>query len=137
MARQLSLFKGRRQRGVEPPPPKELGLHIALEQLLRVNCNPAWRYTHIPNGEERDKRVAAKLKAMGVKRGWPDFLFVGPDRRVVGLELKREGEDMTDEQLAIGTHFSACGFAFCCTSRLDVAIGMLRDLGIVRARVAA
>jgi hypothetical protein len=35
MAGQLSLFKGKRQRGVRPPPPKEFALH-------RMGVMPGW-----------------------------------------------------------------------------------------------
>jgi hypothetical protein len=34
-ARQLSLFEGKRQRGVAAPPPKEFATHCALADLLR------------------------------------------------------------------------------------------------------
>ena len=61
---------------------------------------------HVPNGEHRDPRTAAKLKAMGVLPGsadlefhwciatrtnWPHSgrtLFVGKVRRMLHLELK-------------------------------------------------
>ena len=41
-ARQLSLFKGKRQRGVAAPPPKEFATHCALADLLRRWTMPGW-----------------------------------------------------------------------------------------------
>ena len=136
MQRQLNLFRGKRQRGERPPTAKELALHMALEQLLLHDCSPFWRYTHIPSGELRDKRTAAKLKAMGVKPGWPDFMFVGP-RQMFFLELKRAGEKPSDEQDAIGLHIISCGFGWLWTSSLEDAVATLKQLGIVRATVSA
>ncbi len=37
---------------------------------------------------------------MGVQRGWSDFLFTGPGGYLHALELKRQGETMTEEQEA-------------------------------------
>ena len=34
---------------------------------------PRWRYTHLPFGELRAPATTGRLKAMGVKPGWPDF----------------------------------------------------------------
>lgn len=50
----------------------------------------------IPNGGERDKRVAARLKAEGVKRGVPDICLPIPRGGFHGLyvELKRPDSDV-------------------------------------------
>jgi len=72
-------------------------------------CEARLRWTHFPAGELRDKRTAAKFKAMGLQPGWPDFLLVAPasvDRPgglVHMLELKRRGEELNDaqEELAV------------------------------------
>ena len=63
---------------IKAPPPKELSLHIALADHLRAFARPDWRWSHFPAGEIRDRRHAAKLKAMGLQRGWPDFLLIAP-----------------------------------------------------------
>jgi hypothetical protein len=49
------------------PPPKELALHIAVADHLKAYAQPDWRRTHFSAGEERDKRHAVKLKAMGLQ----------------------------------------------------------------------
>jgi hypothetical protein len=78
--------------------PKELALHIAVATVLKDRCLPDWRWTHIPAGEARDARHAAKLRAMGVVSGWPDFILVSPYGSIRCLELKRQGETLSDEQ---------------------------------------
>ena len=109
-----------------------------LADTLRLWCNPAWRWTHFPAGEHRDKVTAARLQRMGLKRGWPDFLFIGP-RMVFGLELKRPGTSFTPtpEQEDIRDHLVHCGFAAMVTNSYDDAVDQLRDLGIVRIQVGA
>ena len=78
-------------------PPLEITMHVALERLLCLSLNPEWLYTHIPSGEYRDKVTAARLKAMGLKAGWPDFIFMGPGK-VFFLELKRKGGKPSEAQ---------------------------------------
>ena len=85
--RQLSLFKGKTQRGVAPAPPKEFQLHCMLADTLKLCCSDRWRWTHLPMGEHRDIITASRLKRMGVQPGWPDFIFIGPGE-VIFLELK-------------------------------------------------
>jgi hypothetical protein len=80
-------------------PPKELTLHMPVAKLLREYCKPDWIWTHFPAGEERNVRVATKLKQMGLNRGWPDFILVGPKPpHMRMLELKRVGKDLTPQQ---------------------------------------
>jgi hypothetical protein len=134
--RQLGLFKGARQRGERPPPPKEFEVQCALADLVRRWIQPGWKFTAIPLGEYRAPATAARLKRMGVQPGWPDFIFVGPGR-VFFLELKRRGERKSDEQANIALHLIRCGCSYLCTDNLDDAIDTLRDLGAVRVRVSA
>ena len=47
-ARQLSLFEGKRQRGVAAPPPKEFATHCALADLLRRWTMPD-RHRDVPD----------------------------------------------------------------------------------------
>jgi hypothetical protein len=46
---------------------------------LSLKKYPQLRWlTHIPNGGARDIREGAKFKAMGVKRGFPDYFLAVP-----------------------------------------------------------
>jgi len=133
--RQLNLFKGPRQRGTTLPPPIERKLHIALADALRVSVNKDWFWSHIPMGEYRTPATAALLQRMGVRRGLPDFIFIG--RGFAFLELKRPGEGMSDPQWNVAGSICRAGGNFFCTDNVADALDWLRDLGIVRARVTA
>ena len=131
---QLSLFKGKRQRGVKPAPPKEFQLHCMLADTLKLCCSKRWRWTHLPMGEYRDIITASRLKRMGVMPGWPDFIFIGPGA-VVFLELKRQGGRLSDAQKALMAHLLACGADYHIANSYDGAIGILAEYDIVPVQV--
>jgi hypothetical protein len=91
----LALAQGRAIRPRKGPLVRAKEL---LASLLKRQARPDWRWTHFPAGEARDKRQAAKLKAMGLRPGWPDFLLLPPSGLLHCLELKRQDEDLSDEQ---------------------------------------
>jgi hypothetical protein len=129
--RQLSLFKGKKQRGVKPPPPKEFTLHCLLADTLTLCCSKHWRWTHLPMGEHRNIITAMRLKRMGVQRGWPDFIFIGPGK-VVFLELKRPRSGrMSEDQILLMTHLLACGCDYHITNDFNAAVTILATYGIV------
>lgn len=71
-----------------------------------------WLY-HCPNGGSRDKREAAKLKAMGTKPGVPDLML--PIKRAgysgLYIELKKlKGGKVSDEQREWLDHLRKEGF---------------------------
>lgn len=144
--RQLSLFKGKRQRGVRPPPPLEFAVHCTLADICKRWLDPSWKFTHLPLGEEREHRVNAdgrryslsgqRLKRMGVMPGWPDFIFAGPMARMFFLELKRRGSGrLSDEQSEVVSHLAACGFDILVTDSLEDAVATLKQLGILRRSI--
>jgi hypothetical protein len=144
--RQLSLFKTNRQRGTEPPPPTEFALQCVLADFVDRWLMPDWRATHIPLGERRDFRIDARgrryspsgtrLKRAGTKAGWPDWVFVGLDRRVLWLELKRKKTgQLSDAQIDIGEHLQRCGFPYLVTSDIRTAVEWLKRHGVLRATI--
>jgi len=116
-------------------PPLEIKTHVALERLLCLTLNPNWMYTHIPSGERRDKVTAARLKAMGLKAGWPDFIFVGPSN-VLFLELKRLGGKPSEAQKEVAAGLRARGCHYHLSDTLEDAIATLNEVGIIRARAS-
>jgi hypothetical protein len=133
--RQLSLFKGKRQRGVKPPSPLEFASQCFLADTLRVCCNPAWQWTHVPMGERRHIATAKRLKRMGVRPGWPDFQFAGPNAKMAFVELKRKGKKASEAQETIAEHLVACGFDYLITDNVREAVAFLKRLGILPATV--
>lgn len=93
----------------------EQALHIAVEQFLRLAWPADLPYSHFPSGEQRDIRVAAKLKAMGLKPGWPDFIFLLPNGQAGFIELKAAYGRMSDGQDEFRDRVLAlrCGHAIC------------------------
>jgi hypothetical protein len=143
-ARQLHLFKSRRQKGSAPPAPSEYQLHVAVADMLRRWINPGWKWSHFPAGEERPaqiingKRVSfagARLKKMGLNRGFPDFMFFHADGRVCFLELKRPGETLDDEQDEIARHLIRAGHGYLWTASFDDAIATLVDWRALRSGI--
>jgi len=73
---------------------------------------------HPPNGGLRNKREAAKLKAMGVKSGVPDCVILDPQ---IVIELKIKGNKTTSEQKKWLETFKALGWkAYVCRSLDEV-----------------
>jgi hypothetical protein len=95
---QLAAGRKARPRRASPVRPLEVVLHMAVAKILRDHCRPDSQWTHIAHGEARDIRTAAKLKQMGVRRGWPDFVLVPPTGQLHCLELKRTGEKLSDQK---------------------------------------
>lgn len=78
---------------------------------------PALRWlAAIPNGGERNKIVASRLKAEGVKSGFPDMILpvamIGPRSFYCGLfvELKRIGETTFKEQDDWRCYLNSAGY---------------------------
>lgn len=134
----LAIAAGRRARPRKAvvPRPKELALHLAVADVLRRFARPDWRWAHYPAGEHRDVRTAAKLKAMGVQRGWPDFVLFDPRGRLHALELKREGETMSDDQEDFQTWCIAHGAPHSVAWSIDEAMATLDAWGALRIKIS-
>jgi hypothetical protein len=135
--RQLSLFRGRRQGGQTPPSPLEFRTHVAVADALRVGCTPGWLWSHFPAGENRDEATGARLKRMGLKRGWPDFLLIDGFGKHHWLELKRGKAALTDDQEAFRDACQARGVPWAVARSFDEAIAVLTLWGAIRLKVSA
>lgn len=79
------------------------------EENLQIGCvnwfgyqYPALRMLlhHSPNGGYRNKREAARFKAMGVRSGFPDLILLVSNSRYnyLAIELKSPGGKLTCDQ---------------------------------------
>ncbi len=96
---------------------------IIAECAYRANQDPRWAFIfHVPNGGQRTKAAAGKLKAEGVKKGVPDLLWPLKSRGYSGLvmELKANGNSTTPEQTTWLAWLKAQGY-FTCVVRDDPA----------------
>jgi VRR-NUC domain len=132
---QKDLFT-KRWRGVRAPDPREHQLQISLVERLHWQCRrDDVTYWHTPNGEQRDKRVAAKLKAMGVLPGVSDLTFLigngqhKPD--LLFLELKARGGSLSDEQKIFQDRVEAIGSNFAVADTIEAAVAVLVKFGIL------
>jgi VRR-NUC domain len=130
----LALAEGRRVRLRRAPTlrPKEIGLHIAVAAILRTQCEADWIWFHVPNGEVRDKRLAAKLKAMGVKPGIPDLVLLSSYNSVRFLELKRKGESLSEEQEEFRILCIRLGHPHAIARSVEDAVAILESWGCLR-----
>jgi hypothetical protein len=117
--------------------PKELALHMAVADVLRRFARADWRWSHFPAGEHRDVRTAAKLKAMGVQRGWPDFVLFDPAGRLHALELKRRGENLSEDQEAFQERAISHGVPHSVSRSVDEALAVLDAWGTLRVKIGA
>lgn len=131
----------RRWRKVHANEPSEFQIQIALIARLRLQARRDCIYYHVPNGGWRDRREAAKLKAMGVLPGVADLVFIWPGTmvtprimvtpRVLFLELKARGRNLTVEQLHFRERARLAGADFETADTIDDAVGILKSYGIL------
>lgn len=111
----------------------EREIQTAIVKALRKHCPHPW--FAVPNGGARHIRVAAKLKAEGVRPGVPDLCFVLPGGHFAGLELKSEKGRLSEHQiefrdaaLQIGAHWEVA-------HSFDEAYGILAAWGCLPSEV--
>lgn len=136
-----------RWRGVKAPRTDEVrDIHIPLVAYIRLMIKRDVLFWHTPNGGLRNKREAAKLKAMGVRPGVSDLIFI---RRatwsldclpeIFCLELKAPNGKQNDNQIAFGKEMSGIAGDGCyaIADSTDRAIEILEKRGWLRPRQAA
>ena len=134
----ISIIEGRKPRLRKAPVarPKEHVLHFSVAKLLREHCLPEWQWTHIASGELRDVRTATKLKRMGLRSGWPDFILIPPTGQMHCLELKRIGKDLTEDQEAFRVWCDRHRVPHQVCWTMDDALGALDAWGCLRIRLS-
>jgi hypothetical protein len=132
----LPLFTGEVISREQLPSPKELTLHFSVKKELDRFARCEWEWTHYPAGELRDDATGAKLKRMGMKPGWPDFILLSPEGVFHGLELKREGEGLNDNQEAFHARARARGWNIAVADTLTGALTILQGWGCLHIKLA-
>jgi hypothetical protein len=125
-----------RARSREDNSERELSHHIAVADVLRRFARDDVLWFHPANGERRDKRTAAKLRAMGVQPGAPDFVIIVAGR-VYLLEMKRPGgEKPHGAQQDFLFRAVAAGCETAVAFGVDAALDRLNLWGALRVRVS-
>lgn len=113
-----------------PRPQAEDATQIALLEWLEVAHPQVWPWTHhSANGGHRNLVTGVRLKAMGVRKGFPDLTLWLPRGGFNGLaiELKVGRNRPTIEQLAWLDHMASVGwFATLCVG-FDAARRSIED----------
>lgn len=124
--------------------PEEI-IHRNVVKHLLARCAPGVVWWHSPNGGYRTKAEAGIMKALGVRQGVHDLVFILPPSGAIrSLELKAEGGRLTSEQRRFGADIEAAGGEWAWADNLDDALAILEGWGVLRpnravaaARVAA
>lgn len=102
---------------------------VVADYLAR--CVPDLPITHVPLGEQREAVTGARLKRMGARRGWPDYVAaVSPTGRLLALELKAESGRQSPEQRAVQAALEAAGARYAIIRSLDDLRAVLAELGV-------
>lgn len=139
---QKDLFT-KRWRNVRALDPSEVQIQISLVDRLNLLARPDVLWFHVPNGELRDKRVAAKLKAMGERPGVADLIFLWPSGQAgkfpgiegctntLFLELKSRRGRLEAEQLTFRNAAHCAGAYYEHANTIDEAVAILIRYGIL------
>ena len=106
------------------------GRRFLCGQIYGGNRHPELKWFHaIPNGGQRNKAVAAKLKAEGVQRGIPDAFLPYPANGKHGLyiEFKNGTNKLTPEQKEFLETAEQNGYAVGVAYTADEALKILED----------
>lgn len=112
-------------RAPRPVKSSETALHMAVARFINLAWPRELPWTHFPAGELRSKAAGGKLKAMGLKPGWPDFIFVMPNGQLAGLELKVGTNDLSDEQIDVRQRLIACRCGYATARSVEEAEAVL------------
>ena len=114
----------------------EQQIHLAVAQHLRSRGIPGMVWWHTPNGGQRNKAAGGLLKAMGMRAGVSDFIFVHANK-IYALELKAEGGRATDAQMQFLADIDRAGARTAMPAGLDAALATLESWGLLRPAITS
>lgn len=114
------------------PRAAEIDLHKAVIKLLQIAGDKEWIWHHSPNGEARDVRTGAKLKAMGVMPGWPDLTLISPDGRIHFVEFKTSTNKLSETQEQFQLECIKRGVPYSVVRSMNEAMILFNTIGILR-----
>jgi VRR-NUC domain len=111
--------------------PSEYAIHVGIVRLLNLCAAPGVAYWHPANGEARSKITAARLKAMGVRRGVPDLELSLVDGRPAFIEVKSKKGRLTPEQQEFKARCDRLGIPYAVVRSIDQAQAVLTSWGAI------
>lgn len=112
----------------------ELSFHLQAWKLICAYKRRDVLAFHVPNGEKRDRRTAARLQAMGVRPGVSDFLVV-VSGRLHCIELKTGTGRLSAEQRVFLAEAETAGCRAHVARSIDELAGILNSIGALRVRL--
>jgi hypothetical protein len=103
-------------------------------KLLNSFARPEIEWHHVPNGEQRSKRTAQKLKTMGVQSGVADLLFLILGQSFA-LELKTSTGTQSKAQEDYQERFERAGGVYKIAFGLEQAIAALINLDVFKPNI--
>ena len=90
---------------------------------------PIFALAACPNGGARDMITGAKLKAEGVRAGWPDLCLAAPRGQYHGLYIEMTAIDgrEADTQRAVGEYLTSAMYKFRFCYGADEAIALIKE----------
>lgn len=111
--------------------------HMVVAQFLDFALPPDAAWTTVEHGGQRGKREAGRLKAKGLKPGWPDVQIVYRGRSI-NIELKAPGERLSPEQEGMHEWLTLAGALVYTAKQIEEVEGFLRGCGVpLRASTGA
>lgn len=110
-------------------------IHRAVAQHLRARAVPGVVWWHTPNGGARSKAEGAIFKAMGVRAGVSDFIFVH-EGKIFALELKAPGGRASEAQMQFLSEIDAAGAFTAMPTGLDAALATIEAWGLVKPNLS-
>lgn len=107
---------------------EEFRLCCVIADYFRLAMPAHILWSHFPSGENRNAITGARLKRMGLQRGWPDFILAH-NGRLIGIEVKVKAP-VTTEQRAFGDALTAQGGAWTVARSLDEVTAFLSACGV-------
>jgi hypothetical protein len=129
MTQQFALFPADKRRSFA----KEFPKCCVIADAARRFISDGWEWTHLPFGEYRPPTTAGRLKRMGVNGGWPDYVFVSPQAVCHWVEVKRDGDTRSDDQLRLGDLFTRNDVPYLASSNVGLILRTLQSWGALRA----
>ncbi len=105
--------------------------HKAVVNHLRVRAYDDVLWWHTPNGERRDARTGAKLKAMGVRPGIPDIFFYR-QAELLFVEQKVLGGRLSKAQKAMTGLLSELGATGIVSNSLNETLAFCEEQGLIK-----
>lgn len=112
----------------------ELSFHLQAWKLICAYKRRDVLAFHVPNGEKRDRRTAARLQAMGVRPGVSDFEVIVSGRAHF-IELKVGTGRLSAEQRVFLADAETAGCFTHVVHSMDELVGALNAIGALRVRL--